>query len=762
MCGAFAKAVVMCGSMSLAAFAPFPVAGQTAPAADSTATGSTWAFDPGKDTFSTDALLDLRDLNEDVAGASGFVSVDASGQFVLGNGHPARFWCVNTNVAQSKTFTPAPLGPQEAPDLEAHARFLAKRGVNMARLLMQVAPGPQQDINRPQDNAIDWMQRSVAAMKKSGIYSMISPYWTVPLQSGPTWGLDDNGGAQVFGLVFFDTKLQDAYKGWWKKILTSPNPYTGIPLGQDPALAILQLQNEDSLLFWTMGQIKGKEKEKLCKLYGDFLAKKYGSVDSAFTTWSDEKLPLDDANAGTADFRNLWELTQAHPQNGRGKRLTDQLQFLTETMYNFNKMMADYIHQDLGSKQLINAGNWITADNIRLNDAERYSYTPTDILAVNRYFSGIHQGPNGGWAIMNGDQFTDPSILTDPGEFPISLKQVPGKPIMVTESSWTFPNGYGAEGPFLISAYSSLSGVQGYYWFNGVGEQWEKPQSANGYIPSMVKWFFASPDMLGTFPAAALMYRKGYIKQGQPAVVEQRSLNDIYSGASPIIAEAPTFDPNRQKGSFAPENNVPNGVDPLAFLVGPVQAIYGGEASKSQVIDLSKYIDSASKTVTSDTGELAFNYGTGYCTVNTPCAQGATAFFSKHPSFSLSTVDLTSHNAHGSVLVVSLDGQPLAQSAKVLVQVCMGCRPTGWKETPTQITADGKTFDGFTVANYGSAPWQVNNADVALTIRNSGLKQAHILDPNGNPTGTLALQPATGGVQFTFPANALYVILQAQ
>jgi hypothetical protein len=82
----------------------------------------------------------------------------------------------------------------------------------------------------------------------------------------------------------------------------------------------------------------------------------------------------------------------------------------------------------------------------------------------------------------------------------------------------------------------------------------------------MVKWFFASPDTLGTFPAAALMYRKGYIKQGEPAVVEQRSLNDIYTGASPIIAEAPTFDPNRQKGSFAPENNVPNGVDLAATV----------------------------------------------------------------------------------------------------------------------------------------------------------------------------------------------------
>ena len=554
--------------------------------------------------------------------------------------------------------------------------------------------------------------------------------------------------------------MQDAFKGWWKKILTSPNPYTGVPLGQDPAVAVLQLQNEDSLLFWTFATIKGKQKANLAKLFGDFLTKKYGSVQSALADWSDEKLPLDDASAGTADFRNLWELTQPRPQGGRQKRLTDQLQFLTETMYNFNKMMEDYIHNDLGSKQLIDAGNWVTADNIRLNDAEHYSYMPGEVMAVNRYFGGIHQGPDNGWAIMNGDQFTNPSIMNDTREFPISLKQVPGKPIMVTESSWVFPDDRGAEGPFLIAAYSSLNGVGPYFWFTGRDEQWDPPQSANGYVPSQAKWFFQSPDVLGTFPGAALMYRKGYVKKGEPAVVEQRALNDIYSGASPIIAEAATFDPNRQKGAFAVQNNITNGVDPLAFLVGPVEVMYGGDPSKSQVIDLTKYIDPATKTVTSDTGELSLNYDTGYCTVNTPCAQGATAFFSRHPSFSLPTVDITSHNEHGSVLAVSLDGQPLAHSAKVLVQVGMGCRPTGWKETPTQFTADGKTVDGFTVANFGGPPWLVNSADVNLTIRNPGLKKAEVLDPNGNVTGSVDLKTTADGVQFTFPPNALYVVLQ--
>ena len=646
---------------------------------------ATWAFNPGIDTFDSDALLDLRSLNESAAGASGFVHVDASGQLVLGDERPARFWAVNTEVGQEYPFVKHPLWAEPPPDLERHARFLAKRGVNLVRFFAMVTPDATQPIDQPKQNEIDWMQRGVAAMKKAGIYSDISPYWSAAAHSGPTWGLDDNGSPQTFGLLFFDEKLQAAYKGWLKKILLSPNPYTGIPLGRDPALAMLQLQDEDSLLFWTFATINGQEKKDLGHLYGNFLAKKYGSVEKAFAAWSDEKLPLDDASAGIADFRNLWELTQPRPATGRQKRLTDQLQFLTDTLYRFDKMMGDYVHHDLGCRVLVNANSWKTVDTTLVDDAERYSYTPNEVIAVNRYFGGIHTGANAGWAVFTGDQFTTPSILTDPREFPVSLKQVRGQPMMITESDWMFPNARGAEGPFLVAAYSSLNGLQAYHWFTTHDEQWSPPESANGYVPCQGVFTFATPDILGTFPAAALMYRKGFLRQGEPAVVEKRALADIYSGASPIIAEAASFDPNRQKGFFARQNNISNGVDPLAFLVGPVQAVYGGDPAQSTVVDLAKYIDTASKTVKSDTGQLIFNYGTGYCTVDSPCAQGATAFFGAHPRFSLSTVDLSSHNEHGSALVVSLDGKPLSSSGKVLVQVCMGCRPSGWKQTPTRL-----------------------------------------------------------------------------
>src|ERR1035437_8497454 len=74
-----------------------------------------WAFDPSaKDQFSADAMLDLRSLNEKVAGHDGFVTISKDGQFLLGSGKEVRFWAVNTSAYNKHPLLPAP-------DLARHA-----------------------------------------------------------------------------------------------------------------------------------------------------------------------------------------------------------------------------------------------------------------------------------------------------------------------------------------------------------------------------------------------------------------------------------------------------------------------------------------------------------------------------------------------------------------------------------------------------------------------------------------------------------------
>jgi hypothetical protein len=717
-----------------------------------------WAFQPPKDEFSPEALLDLRGLNEKVAGESGFVKRSPDGDgFVSGSGKPIRFWAVNDDAHLRHPNFPAP-------DLARNARFLAKRGVNLVRFFCDIAS--PKDLKAIDADTRDRLWKTVAAMKKEGIYVLFTPIWIGASKIDPKMGFLDDGGNKKWGLLFFDPKLQEAYKGWLRQVLTEKNPHTGIALKDDPALAFLQIQNEDSLLFWTSQKIKGPAKAELRRQFGEFLAKKYGSLDKAALAWGpghevsrDQDSP-DDFAKGEAALFIVWEMTQRRAGAAHQKRLGDQLEFFCRTMHDFNKSIGDYLRDELGCRLLVNAGNWRTADNVLLLDAERWSYSANEVMAVNRYYSGIHEGDKSGWAICRGDRFTDESVLLRPRRLPVALKQVEGFPMLVTESSWVPPLGRQSEGPFLVAAYQSLTGVAGFFWFSMKEEGWADwaVNRSNGYMPSQGKWICNTPMLMGQWPAAALTYRLGYVQKGPPAVREERALADLWSRAMPIIAEDEGYDPNRDKGLIPKESNVKDGVDPLAYLVGPVLVKYGGQPANNRVADLAKYIDAGKSTVRSITGELAWNYGQGWCTLDAPKAQGASGFLGKAGAFKLADVEIASGNDYATVMVVSMDDKPIRSSSKVLVQVGTSARSTGWKTKPCKVGG----LDGEEIVDFGQAPWQIVRGDVTVTVANPGLKTARVLDANGMPVRDLPLEaPASGGGKILrFPPDALYAVLQ--
>ena len=147
---------------------------------DSNATGvasdGTWAFHPPRDEFAPDSLLDLRWLNERVAGERGFVRRSADGSdFVLGDGRPARFWAVNDSAFDK--------------DLARHARFLAKRGINLVRFHCNITPtGNDLLAIDPADRDRLW-KGSRGDERKEGIYVTYSPYWAGASHTKPAHGI---------------------------------------------------------------------------------------------------------------------------------------------------------------------------------------------------------------------------------------------------------------------------------------------------------------------------------------------------------------------------------------------------------------------------------------------------------------------------------------------------------------------------------------------------------------------------------------------
>ncbi|MEZ5665207.1 MAG: hypothetical protein R3E94_17000 [Burkholderiaceae bacterium] len=740
-------------------------AAEVEPIADATpALTDTWAFEPPRDSFDAAALLDLRYLNEQVAGQSGFVRVDGDGGFLRGDGQPIRFWAINTDLARRQPNPERPLWGPGGEDLTQQARFLAKRGVNMVRLHRQISPDLQvrpdaalTDINEAERDAI-W--RTVAAMRQEGIYTTLSPYWAMPMKFAQRWGLRGGADQPALGLLFFDEPLQAAYREWLRRLLTEKNPYTGLSLAEDPSLAILQLQNEDSLLFWTVEDIRGAQREQLERLYLQFLLRKYGSSEALRQAWDGDTDAGDRPQAGRLALLHVWELTQPPTGGGRGQRLADQTEFYARTMHEFNRRTVDYLRHDLGVRTLINAGNWKTASAERLGDVERWTYGPGEVDAVNHYVSGLHQGPDEGWAIVTGDRYSDDSVLRQPYRLPVNLRQTRGRPIMVTEGAWVLPGSYGAEGPFLVAAYTSLTGVAAFHWFALDQDGWATPRSANGYMPSLQKWTMGTPETLGSFPAAALAFRRGDIRRAEPVRVESRTLSSLWRRDAPALPESPGFDPNRDRPERRARGPARDAlVPPETFLVGPVQVTFNAEADSVVTQDLSRFLEP--HRVRSATGELVLDHQLGVATIDTPRTQGVAAHFDQAPEHQLSVLGLRADNAFGALMAVSLDGEPLAQSRRVLLQYATRSRPTGWQDRPVTLDLeDGVRLPGREVVSYGQAPWRVEQAQLQVSLRNAGLRQATALDMNGMAVGEVPLQRDAQGVRLRFPPGSMYVVLR--
>ncbi|MCL1888545.1 MAG: hypothetical protein FWF96_06710, partial [Kiritimatiellaeota bacterium] len=416
--------------------------------------GDCWTFEHKPDPYSDDALFDLRPLLDNVAGEKGWIKAAPDGTFVRGDGSPIRFWAVGTGAHTEKDT-----------DLDAHARSLAKRGINMVRSHMSSLNTKDNQSSgaaamEPDDALVDQLQKLVATMKKHGIYSTISIYWRHDSK------------------LFWDPDRQDVWKNWWRELLTRPNPYDpkGTPLRDDPAFAILQIQNEDSMLFWTQwgsmwdANRRATEYVKLNALFLEWLAANNLTLelDEATKNWLFVENTGYPENA-KLDFR-FWlgeDRTKTPPE---AFRLS--MRFAAETMRKANADLQDFIHNEVGCPVLVNAGNWHTADQTLLLDLERWSYAANPVIGVNKYIGNIehvnrHDAQREGWVITSENYYTSDSCVIGDGwrALATNLKQVKGLPIIIPESNWTYPNIYQSEGPLLIAAYQSLTGVDAYYWF---------------------------------------------------------------------------------------------------------------------------------------------------------------------------------------------------------------------------------------------------------------------------------------------------------
>jgi hypothetical protein len=725
-----------------------------------------WLFKPARDRFGPDSLIDLRSLNEQTAGEHGFIGLAQDRMsFVRGDGQPIRFWG-GTNYAQRSLDFAA---------LKDHAHFLARRGINVVRWHgdMPIGKGwpdsrkQSQSIHDIDEKELDEAFKLVAAMKSAGIYTILSPYWGSHTNIRDEWRaeLPATPAENLSGLVFFVPEVQKAYKGYLRALYTRPNPYTGVALKDEPAVAIIQIQNEDSLLFYTADRIAGEPKKLLQSLYKDHLFKKYSGIDAIRSAWSVDRSEAEQAKLFENELPEIliaWSysadaLRDRGASAGWRAQRADQLEFMTRLMMQFNQEIEDYLRNELGAKQLINAGNWKTVDRVIVDDAERISYTANDVMGKNHYFSAFHTGVNRGYQIKVDHVYTDESATLNPIELPSILRQPAGFPFIIGESLWVPPNVYEAEGPMMIASHSALNGLDLFLWFETSSDQFGAP----GRGESLDKWNFATPMQLGQFPAASLIFRHALVDQADPVVIEHRSFDDVWQGRFPATAEGASFDPNRDSGLGVDKTRDYDAViDPRSFLAGPVQVEYS-DLSKPPTVHPRLESLIAGGRVTSLNGQVVSDSEKGLWLVNAPKAQAAVGFLGGAGPIALADVQIECRNDYASIAVVALDGEPIATSGRLLVQMGTQARPAGFAHEPADLLVNGKPMAARRIASLGDpSVWAIEKLDATVNLANPRLTRARVLDSNFQAIGEVPLQATPGGVSITLPADALHLLVE--
>ncbi|MDR2754546.1 MAG: carbohydrate binding domain-containing protein [Planctomycetaceae bacterium] len=238
---------------------------------------------------------DISFLNEKPAGKNGRIIVKRDKFIESETGKTIRF--IGINMGGDVAF------PKKE-DGEKFAAHLAKAGVNVIRFHNLDGENPvktlidtkQPDTQHFNEEHLDRFFYFISECKKNGIYSNINlrvMRSLVPGDGVPEW---KNQPYPLKKINRFSPRWIELQKKWAKDLLTRKNPYTGMTLAEDPAVLVVELDNENSILengteFYT--QIPEFYQEELRVLWNQWLKNRYKTDDMLAAAWKPASLSME-------------------------------------------------------------------------------------------------------------------------------------------------------------------------------------------------------------------------------------------------------------------------------------------------------------------------------------------------------------------------------------------------------------------------------------------------------------------------------------
>ncbi|MDR3708173.1 MAG: cellulase family glycosylhydrolase [Capsulimonadaceae bacterium] len=247
-----------------------------------------FSFDIQTGDSSRGTATDMSFLNSSSAGAHGRI-VAKSGAFVETQ-TKNRVRLLGVSIVGSSLFPSHAIADRTA----AH---LAKMGINLVRCHLQdLNDSPLWDKStgahlKMDSSALDRLDYFIYQLKEHGIYvdlNLHSGRRFTPADGFPK-SVDELPGRFGQPVDIFDARMIELQRLFAHDYLTHVNPYTRMSYVQDPCVAMVEINNENSLLTWHQdrgwlnlpepfsGELAGK--------WNEWLKHKYGTDDALRTAW---------------------------------------------------------------------------------------------------------------------------------------------------------------------------------------------------------------------------------------------------------------------------------------------------------------------------------------------------------------------------------------------------------------------------------------------------------------------------------------------
>lgn len=573
----------------------------------------------------TTSPIDLSTLNAKPAGSKGFVKVEGD-HFVYGDGTEAKFW--GCNVAAFALFDATNAA------IEQQAKRIAALGYNLVRIhhhdsanwspSVFVKDSPDtQHLDAKQLDRIDYW---VKCLKDQGVYVWLDLHVGRPFLVGdniPGFGelqqVGKNAGRQGKGFNYVNDRITLLMKDFAKQYLDRTNPYTGLKYTDEPAVMGVLITNENDLTD---------------HFGNDLLPNKPTPVNRAmFEPVRDKIIAALGLNAKTA-----WQ----NWLPGQSKIVLNEIQ------YKWSKDFIDYLH-GIGVKVPITTTSTWGSDPLFSLPA----LTAGDMIDVHSY--GTPES-------MSGNPRADNNFTTW-----IAAAQVLGKPLTVTEWNVPFPSRDRFTAPMYMAAEAGLQG-------------WDAPMifgyQQSPLVPQtkLSEWVTSDdPAITALMPAAALMYRRGDVAPAKTTAVLSLPVEQmLYEAVSPGTSRAIRTLAEQHRLTIAMPQS------PLLPWLAATPAPAGALVVTDYKADT---LPADATSIDSDTGELSRNWKAGTFTINTPRTQAAMGWIGGQ-EIALGDVTFKLATSKATVVVSSLDNQPIATSKKMLLSAAAQVNTSGKPGAP--------------------------------------------------------------------------------